>query len=169
MKPICLRDTIVKGHCQWLRGQIVIECNNSLLVRLHKTARSKKKMRKEFCLSKMDVWWFSFQFVSIYAAYLYDSVKLYAWALDKLLQQEQRPLTDKVVYDVASNGTRIIETIIKNRTYDSKYSQDFSIAGCFRIEFKSILYKYHKLQAWRVHGSKLIVMVTLKVTFPFWR
>lgn len=62
-----------------------------------------------------------FQFVTIYAAYLYDSVKLYAWALDKLLKEEQRPLTDKVVRDVASNGTRIIETIIKNRTYKSKH------------------------------------------------
>lgn len=61
------------------------------------------------------------QFVSIYAAYLYDSVKLYAWALDKLLRQEERPLTDKVIHDIASNGTRIIETIIKNRTYKSKF------------------------------------------------
>lgn len=60
------------------------------------------------------------QFVSIYAAYLYDSVKLYAWALDKLLKQESRPLNDDTIYDVASNGTRIIETIIKNRTYKSK-------------------------------------------------
>lgn len=60
------------------------------------------------------------QFVSIYAAYLYDSVKLYAWALDKLLRQEERILTDDVIYDVASNGSRIIETIIKNRTYRSE-------------------------------------------------
>lgn len=58
--------------------------------------------------------------MTIYAAYLYDSVKLYAWALDKLLQEEQRQLTDTVIHEVASNGTRIIETIIKNRTYDSK-------------------------------------------------
>ncbi|XP_055371824.1 receptor-type guanylate cyclase Gyc76C-like [Condylostylus longicornis] len=59
------------------------------------------------------------KFVSIYAAYLYDSVKLYAWALDKLLRQEKRPLTDDVVRDVASNGTKIIETIINNHTYKS--------------------------------------------------
>lgn len=65
----------------------------------------------------------SLQFVSIYAAYLYDSVKLYAWALDKLLKQEQeeRILTDKVIHEIASNGTRIIETIIKNRTYKSEF------------------------------------------------
>lgn len=62
------------------------------------------------------------QYVSIYAAYLYDSVKLYAWALDKLLKAEQaiRPLTSDVIQEVASNGTRIIETIIQNRTYKSK-------------------------------------------------
>lgn len=47
-------------------------------------------------------------------------MKLYAWALDKLLQEDQRQLTDTVIHEVASNGTRIIETIIKNRTYDSK-------------------------------------------------
>lgn len=49
-------------------------------------------------------------------------MKLYAWALDKLLKQEQeeRPLTDKVIHEVANNGTRIIETIIKNRTYKSE-------------------------------------------------
>lgn len=66
------------------------------------------------------------QFVSIYAAYLYDSVKLYAWALDKLLKQESRPLNDDTIYDVASNGTRIIETIIKNRTYKSKFAKPSS-------------------------------------------
>lgn len=60
------------------------------------------------------------QFISIYAAYLYDSVKLYAWALDKMLRMEERLLTDEVILEVASNGTRVIDTIIKNRTYMSK-------------------------------------------------
>lgn len=59
------------------------------------------------------------KFVSINAAYLYDSVKLYAWALDKLLRSDTRPLTSDVIYDIASNGTRIIETIVNNRTYKS--------------------------------------------------
>lgn len=75
-----------------------------------------------------DILWFMFipwrpyfQYVSIYAAYLYDSVKLYAWALDQLLRREKDPLTDDKIYEVASNGTRIIETIIQNRTYKSKY------------------------------------------------
>ncbi|XP_055590315.1 receptor-type guanylate cyclase Gyc76C-like [Uranotaenia lowii] len=58
-------------------------------------------------------------YVSIYAAYLYDSVKLYAWALDKLLKAENRTLTSEVIHEVASNGTRIIETIIRNNTYRS--------------------------------------------------
>lgn len=62
---------------------------------------------------------FLFQFVSIYAAYLYDSVMLYALALDKLLRNETRPLTEEVIRDVASNGTRIVETIINNKTYKS--------------------------------------------------
>lgn len=62
-----------------------------------------------------------FQFVTIYAAYLFDAVKLYASALRYLLQQE-KVLNDKVILDVASNGTKIIETIIKiNGTYKSKF------------------------------------------------
>uniref|UniRef100_W8AIX8 Guanylate cyclase n=1 Tax=Ceratitis capitata TaxID=7213 RepID=W8AIX8_CERCA len=86
------------------------------------------------------------KFVSIYAAYLYDSVKLYAWALDKLLRQEERILTDDVIYDVASNGTRIIETIIKNRTYRSitgatiKIDQNGDSEGNFSV----LAYKPHK-------------------------
>ncbi|XP_015514449.1 receptor-type guanylate cyclase Gyc76C [Neodiprion pinetum] len=53
--------------------------------------------------------------VSIHAAYLYDSVKLYAQALDQLIREHQ----DLSVEEIASNGTRIIETIIKRHTYDS--------------------------------------------------
>lgn len=58
-----------------------------------------------------------FQYVSIYAAYLYDSLKLYARALDQLIRDEP----NQSIEDLAKNGTRIIETIIKNHTYQSKY------------------------------------------------
>lgn len=67
------------------------------------------------------------QFISIYAAYLYDSVKLYAWALDKMLRMEERLLTDEVILEVASNGTRVIDTIIKNRTYMSEWAMNHQI------------------------------------------
>jgi guanylate cyclase, other len=60
------------------------------------------------------------KYISIYAAYLYDSVKLYAKALHQLLTKEKRPLTDDVIREVASNGTAIIEAIIQNRTYKSE-------------------------------------------------
>lgn len=60
------------------------------------------------------------KYVSIYAAYLYDSVKLYAKALHQLLTIEKRPLTDDVIREVASNGTAIIEAIIMNGSYKSK-------------------------------------------------
>lgn len=43
---------------------------------------------------------------------------LYAWALDQLLRNETL-LTEDVIFDIASNGSRIIETIIRNRTYRS--------------------------------------------------
>lgn len=60
------------------------------------------------------------KFISIYAAHLYDSVKLYGYALHQLLMKEQRPLTDEVIREVASNGTAIIDAIIQNRTYRSE-------------------------------------------------
>ncbi|KAL0272546.1 UNVERIFIED_CONTAM: hypothetical protein PYX00_005475 [Menopon gallinae] len=59
------------------------------------------------------------KFVSIYAAYLYDAVKLYARALDYLIRQQGENVTEAVIEDIASNGTNIIQTIIKNRTYES--------------------------------------------------
>lgn len=60
------------------------------------------------------------KYISIYAAYLYDSVMLYAKALHQLLMKEERQLTDDVIREVASNGTAIIQTIIQNRTYKSE-------------------------------------------------
>jgi hypothetical protein len=58
------------------------------------------------------------QYVSIYAAYLYDAVILYARALDALLQKYD-DVTDEVLNNVASNGTLIIE-MLKNHTYESE-------------------------------------------------
>ena len=58
------------------------------------------------------------QYVSIYAAYLYDAVMLYARALDTLLQKYE-VVTDEILHSVARNGTLIIE-MLKNHTYESK-------------------------------------------------
>ncbi|CAL7947734.1 unnamed protein product [Xylocopa violacea] len=55
------------------------------------------------------------KYVSIHAAYLYDSVKLYARALDQLLKDQP----EHSLEEIASNGTQIIETIIRNHTYQS--------------------------------------------------
>ncbi|XP_060656208.1 receptor-type guanylate cyclase Gyc76C-like isoform X1 [Drosophila nasuta] len=86
------------------------------------------------------------KFVSIYAAYLYDSVKLYAWALDKMLRMEERVLTDEVISDVASNGTRVIDTIIKNRTYMSVTGSTIKIDqyGDSEGNFSVLAYKPYK-------------------------
>jgi hypothetical protein len=58
------------------------------------------------------------QHVSIYAAYLYDAVMLYARALDKLLKKHN-VVTDEILDEVAKNGTGIID-VLKNHTYESK-------------------------------------------------
>jgi hypothetical protein len=64
-----------------------------------------------------------FQYVSVYAAYLYDAVLLYARALDMLLQK-YNVVTEEILHEVASNGTLIIE-MLKNNTYESKCSSCF--------------------------------------------
>lgn len=78
--------------------------------------------RDPFRFSTPDFFKNYVKFVSIYAAYLYDSVMLYALALDKLLRIEQRTqvLTEELIRMVAANGTRIVETIIQNGTYQSE-------------------------------------------------
>lgn len=63
---------------------------------------------------------FFLQHVSIYAAYLYDSVKLYAKALDRLIRRDEA-FTDEAIFNIAINGTRIIETIINQEHYKSEF------------------------------------------------
>lgn len=58
------------------------------------------------------------KFISLHAAYLYDAVKLYAEALDKLIKQSPEQ-TDEAIDVIASNGTKIVETIIAMKTYKS--------------------------------------------------
>ncbi|XP_011308844.1 guanylate cyclase 32E isoform X2 [Fopius arisanus] len=63
------------------------------------------------------------KYVSIHAAYLYDSVKLYATALDQLIRDQPESSLDEIV----SNGTLIIETIIKRHTYQSVSGQTIKL------------------------------------------
>ncbi|XP_047021545.1 receptor-type guanylate cyclase Gyc76C-like [Helicoverpa zea] len=61
------------------------------------------------------------KFVSIYAAYLYDSVKLYAKALNEIIKEETRtePLTEVKLRSIATNGTRIVAKMIQSSPYKS--------------------------------------------------
>lgn len=59
------------------------------------------------------------KFITLYAAYLYDSVRLYAKALDKLLKGYPE-LTDEIIELVASDGVTILNSIIEERNYTSK-------------------------------------------------
>lgn len=71
---------------------------------------------------------FCFQFVSIYAAYLYDSVKLYAKALDEIIKEETRTemLTMMKLHAIATNGTRIVAKMIQSSPYKSKLLVPFT-------------------------------------------
>ncbi|XP_012544731.1 receptor-type guanylate cyclase Gyc76C isoform X2 [Bombyx mori] len=61
------------------------------------------------------------KFVSIYAAYLYDSVKLYAKALDEIIKEEtqKEPLTQAKLTNIVTNGTAIVAKMIKSSPYKS--------------------------------------------------
>ncbi|XP_041976899.1 receptor-type guanylate cyclase Gyc76C-like [Aricia agestis] len=63
------------------------------------------------------------KFVSIYAAYLYDSVKLYATALDKIIREEtvykNETLTRDKLTAISTNGSRIVATMIKITPFKS--------------------------------------------------
>lgn len=76
------------------------------------------KFRK--CIPTIIVPKYFLQHVSIYAAYLYDSVKLYAKALDRLIRRDEA-FTDEAIFNIAINGTRIIETIINQEHYKSEF------------------------------------------------
>ncbi|XP_025406110.1 receptor-type guanylate cyclase Gyc76C-like isoform X2 [Sipha flava] len=81
------------------------------------------------------------KFISIYAANLYDSVMLYARTLDFLLRARAngRELTGEMIDEVSNNGTLIIETLIKNITYQSitgttiKLDKDGDSEGNFSV------------------------------------
>ncbi|KAG6449579.1 hypothetical protein O3G_MSEX006116 [Manduca sexta] len=61
------------------------------------------------------------KFVSIYAAYLYDSVKLYARALDEIIKEETKKeeLTFVKLREIATNGSRIVKKMIDSSPYRS--------------------------------------------------
>ncbi|CAH2074148.1 unnamed protein product, partial [Iphiclides podalirius] len=61
------------------------------------------------------------KFVSIYAAYLYDSVKLYATALDKIIKEEteKEELTEVKLLSIATNGSRVVAKMIQSSPYKS--------------------------------------------------
>ncbi|KAM3963592.1 receptor-type guanylate cyclase Gyc76C [Aphomia sociella] len=61
------------------------------------------------------------KFVSIYAAYLYDSVKLYATALDKVIREDTKKdeLTYTKLMSIATNGSRIVAKMIESTPFKS--------------------------------------------------
>lgn len=91
-------------------------------------------------------------FISIYAAYLYDSVYLYARALDRLIKAKQEELkknnsfiTEDIIREIASNGTSIIGEIIKQHSYTSVTGYDIHIDnnGDSEGNFSVIVLKPH--------------------------
>ncbi|CAH0555548.1 unnamed protein product [Brassicogethes aeneus] len=93
------------------------------------------------------------RYVPLYAAYLYDSVILYSNALHYLLAGE-KILNEKTIDKIASNGTKIIETIINiNKTYKSvigttmKLDEKGDSEGNFSVlAFQNKSYSYEKKQ-----------------------
>lgn len=69
------------------------------------------------------------KFVSIYAAYLYDSVKLYAKALDEIIKEDTATeyLTYPKLMTIATNGSRIVKKMIKSSPYKSISGMSISL------------------------------------------
>ncbi|XP_073983088.1 receptor-type guanylate cyclase Gyc76C-like isoform X2 [Rhodnius prolixus] len=92
------------------------------------------------------------KFVSIYAAYLYDSVWLYARALHELIygntsNGETRNITENVIKEVVKNGTKIIETIVRTKTYKSVtgFKIKLDTNGDSEGNFSVLAYKPHNI------------------------
>ncbi|KAJ0180455.1 hypothetical protein K1T71_003859 [Dendrolimus kikuchii] len=62
-----------------------------------------------------------YTFISIYASYLYDSIQLYATALDKIIKEETQneTLTYEKLQSIVTNGTRIVAKMIQSSPYKS--------------------------------------------------
>lgn len=72
-----------------------------------------------------------YTFISIYAAYLYDSLKLYATALDKIIRQETQneTLTHQKLMEIATNGTRIVAEMIQSTPFKSVSGMSIRLDG----------------------------------------
>ena len=66
-----------------------------------------------FPLAKVDI------HISIYAAHLYDSIVLYAKALHKMIEDAKKAIESYSIHDLARNGSKITQTIIKMGGYNS--------------------------------------------------
>ncbi|KAK9751499.1 Receptor family ligand binding region [Popillia japonica] len=91
------------------------------------------------------------KFVPIHAAYLYDSVMLYAKALDKLINDEKTSLAPRSIDEIASNGTEIIKTIIDFKNYSSitgatmKIDQNGDSEGNFSVLAVTRVFADHRI------------------------
>lgn len=107
-----------------------------------------------------------FQFVSIYAAYLYDSVKLYAKALDAIIKEETRTeeLTAQKLISIATNGTRIVAKMIQSSPYKSKYLPcvdnwnlllgiDFPVCTLYQFSGTCEVTRYSRWVIWSLSDS----------------
>ncbi|KAI5695231.1 hypothetical protein M8J75_013039 [Diaphorina citri] len=95
--------------------------------------------------------------ISIYAAYLYDSVRLYADALNALLNREGSNLTEEQIDSVALNGTAIIAEIIKRGTYHSKSYN--------RLASRHAKSRYEQIDSVALNGTAIIAEIIKRGTY----
>ncbi|CAB3242068.1 unnamed protein product [Arctia plantaginis] len=115
-KLICPNTPEFKKRAQSLLVVVSSEPSSSYEIFTNKVRKYNAKEPFKF----PDVFGSKFnKFVSIYAAYLYDSVKLYAKALDEIIKEDPDPLTYTKLLSVATNGSRIVEKMIKSSPYKS--------------------------------------------------
>lgn len=95
------------------------------------------------------------KYISIYAAYLYDSVKLYAKALHELIKEDTNTeqLTYTKLLSVATNGTRIVNKIIKNSPYSSILGMPIHLSKYGEAEGHFTMLAYKPVQNYEDYGT----------------
>ena len=95
---------------------------------------------------------------------------LYAWALDELLRNATRTqtLTDEEIYNIARDGSRIIETIIKNGSYKSKTIRKEKKLHLYKMFPINNFYFFCVVQVLRAPLLRSIITETLKAISRFW-
>ncbi|OWR49210.1 putative guanylate cyclase [Danaus plexippus plexippus] len=100
------------------------------------------------------------KYVSIYAAYLYDSVKLYATALHQIIEEETTYKNETLTYEklqsIVTNGTHIVAKMISTTPFNNYIDFLYIIVvPTLVLKYVYIFFCYQRLIHYRMQEYKL--------------